>query len=328
MRILTYSALVIGLGLAVLLVAWHGAGTIAAAMATLGASVLLLPLIYAPHLVGAAASWSLLFPAGCRPAFPIVLRAVWIGTSVEAMLPAASLGAELVKARLLIRAGCRGSDACSSVVVDVTVQGLVLAVWAMIGLAALVLTHADATLTWPAAAGAAVMAAGIIGFLIAQRAGFLGFLAKAGARMLRQARWRGIVDGATTLDVTFRAIYARPFRILLAVAIRCLSRSMLLVELWLIARLMGYPIAVTDAAMLLGLIGAIRAATIVVPGGWGVQEGGFVLLGGLIGLPPEMMLALSLVTRAREVMVGVPALAVWQFLEGRTLRTLRKRRPG
>lgn len=326
MRILTYSALVIGLGLAILLVGWQGVGAVTAAMAALGASVLLLPFIYAPHLAGAAASWSLLFPEGSRPAFPVMLRSVWIGTSVEAMLPAASLGAELAKARLLIRAGLRGNIAVTSVVADVTVQGVVVAIWAMIGLVALVLTQADTHLKWSAAIGAALMAFGIIGFLIAQRAGLFAFLAKGGARMLRQARWRKIADGAATLDANLRAVYARPRRIMLAVGIRCLSRSMLLVELWFIARQMGDPITISDAAMMLGLIGAIRAATIVVPGGWGVQEGGFILLGGLIGLPPEMMLAISLATRAREVMVGIPALLLWQVLEGRTLKSLLRER--
>ena len=63
MRATAYIALVIGLAVVIALIAWRGFGTILAAMGTLGIGVLLLPLIYAPHIVGAATSWSLLSPS-------------------------------------------------------------------------------------------------------------------------------------------------------------------------------------------------------------------------------------------------------------------------
>ncbi len=53
------------------------------------------------------------------------------------------------------------------------------------------------------------------------------------------------------------------------------------------------------------------------PGGLGIQEGGLVLIGSQLGLTPELALALSLAKRARELLVGVPCLIVWQTGEGR-----------
>ena len=50
------------------------------------------------------------------------------------------------------------------------------------------------------------------------------------------------------------------------------------------------------------------------------QEGGYVAIGALIGVPVEIALVLSLATRIRDVVVGVPVLAVWQLTEGRGLR--------
>ena len=61
-------------------------------------------------------------------------------------------------------------------------------------------------------------------------------------------------------------------------------------------------------------------ATFFMPGGWGVQEGSFILFGGLFGLPADATLALSLVTRAREIAVSLAGLAVWQQIEGRSWR--------
>jgi hypothetical protein len=42
----------------------------------------------------------------------------------------------------------------------------------------------------------------------------------------------------------------------------------------------------------------------------GVQEGGFVLVCGLFGVPAEAAVALSVLKRVRELLVGVPALLV------------------
>jgi hypothetical protein len=39
-----------------------------------------------------------------------------------------------------------------------------------------------------------------------------------------------------------------------------------------------------------------------------VQEGGYLLLAPLAGLPPDAALALSLAKRARELLLGVPGL--------------------
>jgi hypothetical protein len=44
------------------------------------------------------------------------------------------------------------------------------------------------------------------------------------------------------------------------------------------------------------------------------------MLGAAFGLTPETALALSLLKRARDLAIGVPALLVWQMLEsGRLL---------
>jgi uncharacterized membrane protein YbhN (UPF0104 family) len=55
------------------------------------------------------------------------------------------------------------------------------------------------------------------------------------------------------------------------------------------------------------------------PMGLGVIEGGYVVVGGLFGLSPEFALALSLIKRVRDITIGLPALAIWQAMEGRRL---------
>jgi hypothetical protein len=56
-----------------------------------------------------------------------------------------------------------------------------------------------------------------------------------------------------------------------------------------------------------------------VPAALGIQEGAYVVLGGLFGISPEVALALSLLKRARSLLLGVPPLLMWQLAEGRLL---------
>jgi len=63
------------------------------------------------------------------------------------------------------------------------------------------------------------------------------------------------------------------------------------------------------------LIFALRGAAFVVPGAIGVQEAGYVLLGPLLGLDPQAAVALSLIKRARDVVIGLPSLVAWQAVE-------------
>jgi hypothetical protein len=51
----------------------------------------------------------------------------------------------------------------------------------------------------------------------------------------------------------------------------------------------------------------------------GIQEGSFVALGALVGMPPDVALATSLASRVREIVSGVPGLVAWQYVEGRGL---------
>ena len=69
------------------------------------------------------------------------------------------------------------------------------------------------------------------------------------------------------------------------------------------------------------LMHAIRGAAFIIPGGLGAQEGGLVLLCAIFALPPEQAIALSLVRRAVDVVLGTPSLLAWQVLEWKRLKS-------
>lgn len=166
---------------------------------------------------------------------------------------------------------------------------------------------------------AALLAAGIAGFVAVQMAGTFAFLARLLGTARGPGRWANLVGNAEALDAAIRATYRRPGRFAAACLVRLLARVALTAEVWLAALLIGHGISLWEALLLKSLTGALRGLVFVVPGAWGIQEGGYIVRGALIGLSPELMLAVSLATRARELAVSLPGLLVWQGLEGRSL---------
>ena len=53
------------------------------------------------------------------------------------------------------------------------------------------------------------------------------------------------------------------------------------------------------------------------PGAIGIAEGGYVVVCHLFGIAPEVAVALGLIKRLREVVLGVPALLAWHWRERR-----------
>jgi putative membrane protein len=322
--------LLVGLGIAVVLVAWQGADAVGVLLASTGWKLLLVAGFAIPNVLLATASWRLLFPPGHAPRFAVALAAHWIGTSVNVLLPVAGVGGEVVRARLLARWSSKKRDAIASVVVDKTIQVATLPLLALIGIAALFPAFegfnrggSDPFGIRPATLGAAIIGVALLAIVIAllvlvQRAGAFSFLASRAVRFARNRKWEGLVERASDLDGAIRSLY-RPGRIAASCALRLLSRLSLAGEVWLAARLLGHPISLVDAIALKSLAMVAGGIVFAVPAGLGIQEASFVVLGALIGLPPDAALATSLATRVRELVVSVPGLLAWEWVEGRAL---------
>ncbi|MBE7210809.1 MAG: flippase-like domain-containing protein, partial [Gluconacetobacter diazotrophicus] len=86
-------------------------------------------------------------------------------------------------------------------------------------------------------------------------------------------------------------------------------------------RLLGAgAVTLGDAMAIEGVASGILSVSFLVPAALGVQETAYVALGALFGIDPHLSLGLSLLRRARDLAIGVPALLVWQLLELRRLR--------
>jgi uncharacterized membrane protein YbhN (UPF0104 family) len=104
-----------------------------------------------------------------------------------------------------------------------------------------------------------------------------------------------------------------------AAALHLLAWTVGAAETWLALWAMGYTTGPLAALAVESLGAAARSIGFAVPGAIGVQEGGLMLAGDVAGLPPDAALALAMVKRARELLVGLPGLLLWQWAEGRRL---------
>jgi len=122
-------------------------------------------------------------------------------------------------------------------------------------------------------------------------------------------------EGGSGLPAHVRAVYGRSAGLAAALLFHLLAALSRAMETWIVLRLMGAPIGIMDAIMIEGLSGALRTAAFLLPAGLGIQEGALLVLCGWIGVPPSQALALALIKRAREVVVGGGGLLVWLALE-------------
>ena len=308
----------VGLALATGLIVYYGAGDIFAALSAAGLGIVWASLFHIVPMAVNARAWQVLLPGTARPSVAFFTWAVWLREAVNGLLPVARVGGEIVSARVLIWHGVRASPAVASLVVDMTLSIVSQFLFTVIGLGLLALRIDDGAVVWRIALGLLVALPIVVALLVLQQYGLFGTLGRLFNMMFRD-RWAALVAGARRLDDAVRLMYRRRGRILSCCLWQLLGWALGAGEIYLALRFLGHPVSGIDAVLIEALIQAISSVAFVVPAAIGVQEGGFLLFGALLGLPAEASLALALARRARDLIMFVPPLLIWQWLEARRL---------
>lgn len=309
-------AALVGLLLLTGLVVWQGVGEVTDALAAAGWGLLLLAPYHLLVVAVDALGWWVLFPSSPRPSVRRTVHLRWISESVNQLLPAAQVGGEVVRARLLARAGFPAGLAGGTVVAALTAAAVTQVLFGLSG-AALLLGRMGTTDFLPALVAALAGFGLLLGiFWALQRRGLFGTIARAAGRFLSGSARTGLALGAERIDAALRDVYGRRGRVAASLGLHLLGWILGTGEVWLALWLLGAPVSLAEALLLESLGQAVRGVAFLVPGAWGVQEGAYLLLGAAVGLGPAVSLALSLAKRARELLLGVPGLLVWQAIEG------------
>ena len=282
-----------------------------------GWHLLLLPLAWFPVLLPATQGWRHLFRSDQTPGFIHGLLALWMGRAVNNLLPVATIGGEVVKARLLSIWGTDAVHAAASVMVDKAVQVLALACWALTGVLLLLFLPGENALVPYAVGGILFLLISAGGLIILQRLGMLGALAKFIGKLVKHEAWEDVKFSATEADRLVRELYGNRRKILLATLYRLASLALHTFELWLACYLLGQPITVLEALLLRSLTATLSDLAFIIPNAYGVQEGAFILIGALVGFDPGFSLAVSLSLRIRDLVFDPAGLLTLQQVENR-----------
>jgi hypothetical protein len=121
--------------------------------------------------------------------------------------------------------------------------------------------------------------------------------------------------GVAALHSAIDQIYTRTSGLWVSFALHLACWIASAAEIWLALRFIGAPLGFGPVLVIESLLYAIRSVAFVVPNAIGVQEGAYIVLGASFGLTPEAGLALSLLKRARDAMIGLPTLGAWELIE-------------
>jgi putative membrane protein len=306
------------------LVTWSGLGAVGQAVSSVGWGILLVVLARAVALAVAGVGWWLLFPSKMRPQLRTCVLLRFVREATNVLLPLAQVGGDLIGAGLLTLYAVPGALAAASVIVDILIQAATQFLFAIFGLLALIALEASEALARSAAVGIAVAALMLAGFYLAQRRGGQRILRAIVSRLAGDREWRVL----GTIDAVYQnlgMIYAARSNVITSGVVHLAGWAIGVTEVMIVFAFMGHPVGIGEALVIESLLHAVRGAAFAIPSALGAQEGALVVLCAAFGIPPEQAIALSLVKRAADLVLGVPGLLGWQMLEwGRLVPSYRR----
>jgi putative membrane protein len=323
-RVVFYLLAAGGAALFTFLLIHQGAPQVMAAFASAGWWIAAVVIYHfaVPLLLDTLAWWSL-FPRSERLSLWELFWMRWIGESVSTLVPSASVGGDVVRARLAALHGTPIPTAAASVLVDITLGVFVQIVFTLLGLTLIVTATGHQSFVRPTLIGAVIGVLAIVGFYVVQRLGMFRFIGRMISRVANAEDWHSLVHGGHTLDEAIRILYARRRGVIGCSAWTATSLILGSGEVWIALHALGLHATLVNSVILQSMVMTIRSAVFPVPGALGVQEGGYVVIGNLLGVPGDAAFALSLIARVRELIFGIPGLIAWQVIEAR--RVLRAR---
>lgn len=307
---------VAGLALAAILFARENVSQIALLVAGAIPGLLLAACFHIVPMIANALAWQRLLAAHERPRLRVLAKTVWIRESVNGVLPVARVGGEIAAYRVLRRYVASRAAVAASLAADVALSVLSQSAFALLGLAMIFAAGHGGAWARELGLGIGAMLVAGIAFVLAQRVGALAGIAGVAERLfsgrLRSARARSL-----RLDRALRAVHARHADVAACLVLQFVAWVVSAGETWLALHFLGRPVSISEAIAIEAAVQAVNSAAFIVPGAVGIQEGAFMLIGGVLGLDTTTTLALAAARRLRDVVIYVPGLVAWHRAETR-----------
>lgn len=312
-------SILVGLAVAISLIVTYDAVEIGRAILGAGWGILAVIALHLPQILFSSLGWRALLTEPGMPGQVMFFCLRWIREAVNSLLPVAQVGGELVRARLLALQGVDLRTASASVIVDLTMELAGQIVFTMLGVILLFLDTRDrAIIHWIIAIPIIAVAIGAA-FVTAQRLGLFRLIERMLIRLAEKFGWESLHDIAGLHDA-ITAFYRNPRRLSLSGGYHLVSWLAGTLETMAALHVLGVDVEWREALVIESLGQAARSLGFAVPGALGVQEGGYILICGLLGISPQSAIELSLLRRIREVVLGIPGLIAWHRMEAQFAR--------
>lgn len=305
-------ALLLGACILAGLTLYWGAGDILRAVEAAGWGVGLIVITRYIQILASGVAWRAVVDAAIAWWVCPILR--WVREAINVLLPVAQVGGDIVGARLLSRRGVKASVATASVLADLLMQVGTQLVFSLLGLFLFWSKSDDTGLVLWLAGGVGLLSIGVTGFLAVQRWGGIAWIEERIGGLMMRNGWT-MPGGIAGLSGSLRDIHAAPGRLALASAIHMAIWIFGASEVWIACWFMGHPVDFSAALVIESLSHAARAVFFVIPGGLGIQEGAIVALAATYGLSPQTAVAIGLLKRIPDIILGILGLAIWQSIE-------------
>jgi putative membrane protein len=322
MKRLSYFLALLGVLVALLLVSYYGVGNVVTAVSRVGwGNFGLIVGWQFVIFVIVGIAWDIITPArGMRQPW-VMIWGRMVRDASSNCLPFSQVGGFVFGARAVTLHGVEWHTAAASTVVDVTAEFLAQIAFTSIGLGILLARAPRSGLAVPLEVGIGLAVLACFGFVWVQK-GAAPMFARVGRRIA--GNWFSDVEERfDVFQAELGLIYAHTGRLALGFLVHLAGWLCTGVSGWITYRALGVPIDFDDALAIEALVSAAAAMAFLVPVNAGVQEAGYAGLGAIFGVAPELSLGVSLVRRARDILVGVPILLIWQFAEVRRLRAVK-----
>jgi putative membrane protein len=326
MKRLSYVLALLGVLIALLLVSYFGLGNIVTAISRIGWPEFGLIIGWQFVLfVILGLAWDLITPAKTMRRPWVLIWGRMVRDASTNCLPFSQVGGFVFGARAVTLHGVEWPTATASTVVDVTAEFLAQIAFAGIGLGMLLARAPGSGLAVPVEVGIGLAVVACFGLVWIQK-GAAPIFARLGRRIA--GNWfTDAEERMQVLQAELGLIYGHAGKLALGFMMHLMGWIGTGLAGWIAYHALGADIDFDDALAIEALLSAAAALAFLVPVNAGIQEAGYAGLGAIFGVPPEISLAVSLVRRARDIVVGVPILLTWQYMEMRRLRIGRER-PG
>jgi putative membrane protein len=301
----------------ILLIAREGAQAILSLLSRAGWVLFLLVPLHALPLLLDVLGWRALIAGPSR--LTALFFIACIREAVNRLLPLGSVGGELVGIRLLAQQGLDGTMAAASVIVELAVTLATQFLFVVLGVVCLLRLTDAMRLSGGLLLGLCASLLLLALFIALLRNGAIfGRMERVAQRLLGlNTQASSVLCQGSRLDAAIRELFAAHGRLARTLLWQFAGLVVGCVETWLALRWLGHPVGFAAALALESLTQAARQLFFLVPAGLGVQEAGLIGVGHVLGIGTDVAIALSLAKRMREILFGLPALAAWQWIEGR-----------